>query len=315
MSVLSRRLFIAGGAAILAARPRTASAQTPQKIRLAGVPTEDLTPVYYAVKNGLYEKAGLDVEVVPTSSGGVATEAVIAGAYELGKGSAIAALLAHLKGLPITIVGNGNTWDPKSPFSLMVVPSDSTVKTGADLNGMTLASSALNDLNVLAMSAWIDKTGGDSKTVKWVQVPNSAGAAALAQHRIAATMLMEPDLSAALASGAVRTLTPAYNAISEHFATTVFFAQPEWAAAHGPQLDAWARVTYAAAAYTNTHHAETAQMMSDITKIPIESFTKMARSIASLNGSSSALQPVIDMAAKYKAITRAFPAKEAYLRG
>lgn len=311
----TRSRMLAGAAAALAVGPHIVRAQALEKIRVAGVPTDDMTPIFYAAKNGLYQKAGLDVEIVPTSSGAAATEAVIAGTYEIGKGSLIASLLAHLKGLPLTIIGNGNIWNPKAPFSLMLIPADSPVKTGADLNGATLGTAALNDINSLAMNAWIDKNGGDSRTIKWVEIPNSAGGVALAQHRIAATMLQEPALSAALATGTVRTLAPAYSAISEHFAITVYFAQPDWTAQHLAAIKKWTRVTYDAATYTNAHHAETAAMMADVTKIPLEIISKMARNTAATNSDPSAIQSCIDMAAKYKSIPRAFPAKEAYFSG
>jgi NitT/TauT family transport system substrate-binding protein len=309
---ISRSQLLAGAGSALALWPNIARAQTLDKVRLAGVATDDLTPVYYAIKNGLYQKAGLDVEVVPTSSGTAATEAVVSGAYEMGKGSLIASLVAHLKGLPLTIVGNGAVWDPKSPFTLMVVAADSPVKTGADLNGKTLSTAALNDLNELAMTAWIDKTGGDAKTTKWIELPNAAAGAALADHRVEATSLNEPQLSAALDTGKVRVLAPCYSAISDHFAFTVFFAQPDWAAKNSDVVKRWVRATYAATAYTNAHHAETAQMMSDVTKIPVAIFTKMARTNGATSGDPGLIQPAINAAAKYGYITRAFPAKEAY---
>ncbi|HVA28211.1 MAG TPA: ABC transporter substrate-binding protein, partial [Candidatus Baltobacteraceae bacterium] len=296
---LSRSRMLAATGSALALWPSIIRAQTLDKIRLTGVPTDDLTPVYYAIKNGLYQKAGLDVEIVRTSSGTAATEAVISGAYEMGKGSLIAALVAHLKGLPLTIVGNGAIWDPKSPFSMMVVAADSTVKTGADLNGKILSTAALNDLNQLAMNAWIDKTGGDSKTLKWIELPNSAAGAALAEHRVEATCLNEPQLSAAVETGKVRVLAPCYIAISEHFVFTIYFAQPEWAAKHPDAIKKWVRVTYGAAAYTNTHHAETAAMMADVTKIPEAIIAKMARVNGSTSGDPALIQPCIDMAAKY----------------
>jgi NitT/TauT family transport system substrate-binding protein len=315
MSNLTRARILAAGAAALAVGPRIAVSQTLEPIHVAGVPTDDMTPIFYAAKSGMYQKAGLDVQIVGTSSGTVATEAVVAGTYEIGKGSLIAALLAHLKGLPLTIIGNGNIWNPKIPFSLMLVPADSTVKTGADLTGQTLGVASLNDINSLAMNAWIDQTGGDSKTIKWIEIPNSAGGAALAQHRIAATMLQEPELSAALASGTVRVLAPAYSAISDHFAITIYFAQPAWAAQHAATIKKWTRVTYEAAAYTNTHHAETAEIMADVTKIPLAVISKMSRNTAATVADPSAIQPVIDLAAKYKNIPHAFPAKEAYFSG
>jgi NitT/TauT family transport system substrate-binding protein len=314
-SQLSRSRMLAGSAVTLALWPTILRAQTLEKIRLAGVATDDLTPVYYAIKNGLYQKAGLDVEVVPTSTGTAATEAVVGGAYEMGKGSLIASLVAHLKGLPLTIVGNGAVWDPKSPFSLMVAAADSPAKSGADLNGKTLSTAALNDLNQLAMRVWIDKTGGDSKTVKWIELPNSAAGAALADHRVEATCLNEPQLSAAIETGKVRALAPCYSAIGEHFVFTVYFAQPDWAAKHADAIKKYVRVTSEAAAYTNTHHAETAAMMADITKIPVATITKMARVNGSTSGDPGLIQPAIDMAAKYNNIARSFPAKEAYFNG
>jgi NitT/TauT family transport system substrate-binding protein len=310
--VLTRARLLAGASATLACAPAIVRAQTLDKIRLAGVVTDDLTPVFYAIENGLYRKAGLDVEVVSTPSGTAATEAVVSGAYEMGKGSLIASLVAHIKGLPLTIVANGAMWDAKNPFSLMVVAADSTAKTGADLNGKTLSTAALNDLNELAMSVWIDKTGGDAKTTKWIEIPNSAAGAALAQHRIDATSLNEPQLSAALATGTVRVLAPCYSAIADHFAFTAYFAQPDWAAKNADAVKRWARTTYQAATYTNVHHAETVAMMADATKISAATIASMQRVSAATAGDPSLIQPAIDVAAKYGYISRAFPAKDAY---
>src|SRR5271170_2769177 len=67
-----RTLRFMAGIAMLAllsliASPHGAQAQELLKIRLGGVPTDDLTPVYWAVKTGMYQKAGLDVQVIPTS--------------------------------------------------------------------------------------------------------------------------------------------------------------------------------------------------------------------------------------------------------
>ena len=314
---ISRSRVLAGTAAALTIAPRIVRAQTLEKIRLAGVATDDLSNVYYAIKSGLYQKAGLDVEVIPTSSGTAATTAVIAGAYELGKGSPVASMLAHLRGLPIVAIANNTIWDQRSPFNVITVAADSPIKTGADLNGRIAACAALNDLNQLAISAWADKNGGDSKTIKFVEVPVSAAAAALADHRIDVCTLLEPQLTAAVESGKVRVLTPGFNAIAERFCIGLFFTTPDWAAKHADALKKWVRVTYEAGTYTNGHHAETAPMMSEVTKIPLPLFQKMARAECGTLASSdpAMLQPLIDAAAKYKQIPHAFPAKEMYFSG
>jgi hypothetical protein len=43
-------------------------------------------------------------------------------AYEIGKGSPIASMLAHLRGLPLVVIANASMWDPKNPFPELVQP-------------------------------------------------------------------------------------------------------------------------------------------------------------------------------------------------
>src|SRR5665213_1698881 len=311
MTNLSRSALLAGTAAAVLV-PNIVRAQTPVKIQFAGVPTDDMTPIYYAIKTGMYAKAGLDVEVVPTGSGAIATTAVVAGTYQLGKGSLIASLVAHVRNLPLTVIANSSIWDKSVLFNEAVVAADSNIKTGADLNGKTGATPSLNALNELVISAVVDKNGGDSKTLKWVELPNTALGAALAEHRIDIAALQEPVLSAQLASGKVRALAPVYDAVSDHFVFGVVFANKPWAEAHSDAIHRWVRVTFDAAAYTNTHHAETVAMMSEITKILPAIYAKMARVQGATQATSdpALMQPLIDAAAKYKFIPYGFPAKD-----
>lgn len=279
-------------------------------IRLGGVPTDDLTPVVYAVHQGLYKKAGLDVQLIPTSSGTLATTAVVAGTYEMGKGSAVASMVAHLKNLPLVITAYGAIWNPKIPFNELLIAADSTIKTGSDLNGKTIGVPALNDLNSLVISAWVDQNGGDSKTLKFIEIPNTLAANAITAHRIDAAALQDPQLADALATGTVKALTEPYSAISTHFAFGVYFANKDWAMAHPQAVRDWTRITYQAAAYTNAHPKETAAIMSEFTKVPLDIFQKMARVEGATSSDPALLQPFIDAAAKYKMISNAFPAKD-----
>ena len=305
--------MLAATAAALVAMPDVVRAQAPQAVRLIGVPTDDMTPVFSAAKAGLYRKAGIDLEIVPTSSGAVATDAIMAGTYEIGKGSAIGIFNAYLHGLPIRIIGNGPVWDERTPFSMMIVAADSPAKDGAFFNGKTLCSAALRDLNMLAMCAWIDQNGGDSKSINWVEAPNSAAGVGVADHRFAATMLQEPQLSSALQAGTVRAFAPAYNGIAPHFSTALYFVQADWAAKNGKAIKSFLDATYAAARMTNGKPADTAAMMSDVTKIPLNVYQKMARPNSSLKSDPALVQPMIDVAAKYGYISRAFSAKDIFV--
>lgn len=309
---LSRGTMLAATAAAVTFFPPRVRAQQLETIRFAGVLTEDLTPVFYAVKNGLYEKAGLNVEVVGTASGSAATTAVIAGTYEMAKASPIAAMVGHLRGLPIVMATNASIWSTSIAFNRMVVALDSKSKSGADFNGKTGGCPALNDINSLSINAWIDKNGGDSKTVKWVEIPNSAAGPAIADHRIDMCSLIEPVLSAEIAAGHVRMFADAFSAISPRFCYNSYIANADWASKHGDAVRRWVRVTLEAGAYTNTHHAETAQLVADTTKIPLAIIQRVARVQAATlqTADPSFLQPLIDVAYKYGNIPRTFPAKE-----
>ncbi len=52
--------------------------------------------------------------------------------------------------------------------------------------------------------------------------------------------------------------------------------------------------------------------MSDVTKISAEVFTKMTRIEGATAGEQSLLQPVIELALKYKVIAHSFPARDMY---
>jgi NitT/TauT family transport system substrate-binding protein len=287
-------------------------AQNMLTIHVGGVATDDFTPVVYAVSKGLYAKAGLDVQIVPTSSGTLAATAVVAGTYEMGKGSGISSMVAHLRGLPLYVIANSSIWDPKVPFNQLLVAADTPYKAGADLNGKTIGVPALNDLNTLVVSAWVDQNGGNSKTLKFVEIPNSLASAAIEAHRIDADALQAPENSLALATGKFRAIAEPYSAISTHFVFGIFFANKDWANAHPDAVRTWVRITYEAARYTNTHPHETEQLMSAFTKVPLETFVKLPRVQGATTSDPTLLQPFINAAAKYGQISQAFPAGDLF---
>jgi NitT/TauT family transport system substrate-binding protein len=311
----SRAQAVAGIAAGMVAVPQFVRAQTLEKVRMSAVPLDDMTPVYWAIKAGYYQKAGIDLEVVPVASGSASTAAVIAGAYELGKASPIASMLAHLRGLPITIVANSAMVLARTPFGGMLVAADSPIKTAPDCNGKIGASPGLNDISALAMTNWIDKNGGDIKTVKWVELTPTAFAPAIYEHRIDFANISEPLLSAALETGKLRVLANAFGSVSDRWLGAAYVARPDWANKNPDVVKRFAAVTYEAAAYINTHKPETVAMMSEATKIPAALFAKMVRIEGATSSDPRLLEPLIDLAVRYKVIPNRFPASDLYWHG
>lgn len=296
------------GAAMLA--PSVARAQAANVIRLGATMADDDTALYYAYRSGMYKKAGIDVEWTTMSSGGATAQAVIAGALDVGKSSLVPLFAAHAKGIPIVLVAPGGIYNEKAPFAVLVQSADATMKTAKDLEGKTIGVAGLGDVTQLVISMWMDQHGGDSKTLRYVEVPNSAQPAALQQHRIDAALLLNPQLESALLDGTAKRLSLPMSAIAPVYMLGAWFAMADWSKAHAELVHTFAAVTAQAATYTNAHHDATAAMMSDATKIPLEVFRKMDRVDNYTTLDPATIQPSIDFAAKYNMIAHAFPAKE-----
>lgn len=67
--------------------------------------------------------------------------------------------------------------------------------------------------------------------------------------------------------------------------------------------------------YFNTHLAETAQLVSEVTKIELANVAKMNRSMLGTILDPTLVQPLIDAAAKFGGIPRTFQAREVIWSG
>lgn len=306
--MLARALALAAAVLLLASGAQAQPALT--TVRVGLVPTDDITPLVYAIRSGMFRKQGLDVELESGSSGAAMAAAVVSGSYEFGKSSMLAIVNAYLRKLPLVMVGSEGFYDAKEPFAQFVVAADSDFKSGADFNGKTIGTPSLNDLDELSTKAWIDQTGGDISTLKVVELPQSATIGAVAEHRVDGTVMHYPVLAEALAGGKEKALYPVYSAISPHFVFAAYFTSESYAQQHPDVVRKFVQTIYRAAAYTNAHHAETVAMMADATKAPADTIAHMIRVDGATDLDPKDIQPLIDVAAKYKAIPHAFPASE-----
>ena len=283
-----------------------------ERIQVVATPAEDLTNLYYAIKTGTFRRAGLDVSLLPTRNGAAATTAVITGTYDVGRSSVLALFAAHLRGIPVTIVAPSIVNSVRNPNGELQIAVDAPYKTGADFNGRTMAVPALGDINSVATKAWVDKTGGDWRSLKFVEIPLVAIEAAIVDHRVAGAILGSPHLDASLAAGTTKTLAYAYGAIAPLFMGAAYVARSDWAAQHADALRRFVRILAEGAAYVNAHAAETAPLIAEFTKTDLAESTKVHRTVKGTTLDAALVQPVIDAAAKYEQIERVFPAREMF---
>ena len=306
---MNRRSVLVAGAAMLA-MPDLASAQTLTPITIGGVPEESATPALWAAQSGGFKKNGLDVTVEPQSSGSAISAAVAGGSYAIGKSSLVSLIIAHAKGVPFVLVAGGGLYDSKSPNFGLVVKNGSTIKTAADLNGKAVAVSALNDLYAIGTKLWMDKNGGDSTTLKFLEFPISAVADAIAAGRVDAGGLIDPELQSGIDGGKVQWLAHEFDAIALRFMYTGWFTTTEYVAKNRATVASFVKALTAANAYVSDHPAETVDVMARFTKLEPARIAKMNRIKYAPVLDPKLIQPMIDACAKYKVIPAAFDAKD-----
>jgi len=297
-------------AAAALARPTLAGAQTLEPLHIAGVPEDSITPAVWAVQNQIFRRHGLDVQLEAQRSGAAVAAGVAGGAYQVGKSSMISLLVAHAHNLPVVVVAAGGLYEPSTANEAIIVRADSSFRSGADLNGKIVAVSAINDLYTIGTRAWVDAHGGDSSTVKFVELPISAVAAALEAGRIDAGGTIDPDLQQAVNGGKVRILCDPNGAIAPRFIYTGWMATIDYARTNRATVDKFRAALLESARYVNDHLAETADVMSKFTGIDPAVFAQMPRVKSALSVDPKLIQPLIDVAAKYKAIPASFDARE-----
>jgi NitT/TauT family transport system substrate-binding protein len=305
---LSRSAFVTlAGAALL--HPAAASAATP--LRAASASDDDVTPFLYAQKSGLFSKTGLDASVQPMRSGSAVAAGVIGGSFDIGKSSVMSLLNARGRGgVPIVIIAPAGVYDTAFPVSGLIVKVDGPIKSAADLNGKIVAVSALNDLYTISTKAWVDAHGGDSSTLKLIEIPISAVPEAIAQGRIDAGNVLEPELQFASEGGKTRVLGHPFDAIGRRFVFSAWFTTQDYAAKNREVIDKFVAALREAASYTNTHHAETVQLLADFTKVDPAIIKKSTRSTAGTTLDPKEVQHLIDLAVKYKALAATFDARD-----
>lgn len=310
---MQRRQFVgtlAAGAGSMAAFPARAARAADVPIVLASLANDTGTPALWAQHAGLFQKAGLNVQIDILSSGAAAAAAIAGGSAQFGLSSLVTLLIAHEKGVPFVLVAPAGVVTPDVPYSQFVVRKDAPFKTAKDLNGKTIGSPALKDLDTVAIMNWVDKNGGDSTSLKFLEIPGTIAVAAVEEGRIDGVDLNTPNLTRALEGGKVRTMAQVFDAIAPRFSNTGWFGTVDYTTKNPDIVAKFARAMHDAAIYCNAHHADTVPLVAATAKLDEKLIARMARVTFADYLRANEIQPLIDVSFKYKALSKAFDARE-----
>jgi NitT/TauT family transport system substrate-binding protein len=290
---------VAGTAAFGFATRVARAAETP--LQIAMLPVDPAAGAYYAQDLGYFRDAGLRPSLQVIQAGSAVVAAVLSNAIDIGWSNPISVAAARLRGLPLVCIAAGGVYVDGQVTAGIVVPNASPAKTAKDLNGKTIGISGLKTLGEWSSAAWIDKNGGDSRSIHWVEMPFPEMPTALAQNRVDAAYAAEPFIT--LSKDSARVFADAFGAIAPRFMIGSWITTQSWADAHKDVVAHFAQAMARASLWANDHHDQSALILAKYSKLDPAVTKTMARVAYGTRPVAAEIQPVLDVAFRYGALS------------
>jgi NitT/TauT family transport system substrate-binding protein len=308
-------LFALIGITVGANSPASSQPASSTAVRLGVIPSIGAALAFIAQERGYFERHNLKVELVPMNSGSAIAEAVAGGSLEAGFSDIVSIANARARGLPFEYIAAGILNTPAFPQGGLIVRADSQLQNGKALGGQVVAVNALNSISSLAAQVWIDATGGDSKTVKFIEAPLPQMPVAVAQGTVQAAVAGEPIFAMAIARGDLRVVRFTKTGIAPTFMLNGWFADSGWVDKNRAAAAQLAAALHDAAVWANANRPGTERVLVNSLKLP----PAIAQSLVAPPFYGDALratdlQPIIDVAVRYGAIQKPLRAQDLIAR-
>jgi NitT/TauT family transport system substrate-binding protein len=283
-------------------------AQTLTTVRVAAPPFDNTAPVYYALDLGYFKDAGLTIDFAPgLNNAAAALAALSSGSIDLSAASITSVAAAHLAGVNVKIIAASQQSSDQAPSEVLMVRKESALKSAVDFNGKTIAIIGLKSLMQVAAMSWSDKHGGDSKTLKFIELPVPQMCSQLEAGRIDAIITFEPF---ATGCASARIVGNVDDGIAPRFLTVAFVGLDDWLTSHRDIAARFAAAISKASTWANSHPRESAAILVKYAHLDPAIVAGMKRANYAADATPALVQPVIDASARYGGISRAFPVSE-----
>ena len=133
-------------AARTARRPRAGLGEHMPQIRIGSTAQEAFSAVFFAVDQGRFQEAGLNVDVTTLSTGNCGPQRRCAAEHTISASQRRVGLAnAVIAGLPFVMIAPAALTTPESPGGVICVGDTSPVKSAKDLEGQTVVIPALKN--------------------------------------------------------------------------------------------------------------------------------------------------------------------------
>ncbi len=219
--------------------PEAVAAQA-TTVRLAIIPITGFLDYYYAQEQGYFQQEGITIDLQLMAGGAEILPALIGGSLDIGITNVFSHVLARDQGFDVKAIAGPSVQRRGAPQHAILVRADSPIQSARDIEGRTLATNTLNNIDHVMQQIWLQNNGADPRRVNFVELPFPQQPAALAAGRVDVIAPAEPFSTMALVQGA-RMLANHYTEINEVTAIAYYAAMADWLARNGDTARRFAR--------------------------------------------------------------------------
>ncbi len=280
----------------------------PTPIQVVDLPIANFTPLLVAREKGYFAKENLAVTWSPVAQGAVAIQAVYGGSAQVGASAILETIVARGNGLDLMFLAPGVHINNQPPDnSALLVRTDGSVKTPADLVGKKVSVGLINSVNYVHMLAWLEQHKVDPKKVEFLEIPFPQMADALFQKRLDAVWNVEPFVTFMTQTGKAKVLAYPYLETIPGMDIANYFAKESWIKAHPVQAAGFRRaIDHATTDVAAMSKEERDDWVSKFTGMKLAVVNKVTLPVFSTKYNIPSLQANLQLALKYKLIDKSF---------
>lgn len=286
-------------------------------VRVGYIPVGDCLQLYVAEEQGYFAEEGILVENTPLKGGALIAMAVESGELDVGWSNTASLAVAKDRGFDFAILAPGafELEQGRRVHSLLVA-KDSPICSLADLQGKVVGINNFGNINEIAVKALLAGSGVDIQHTQFVEVPFPQMEAALGGGSVDAVLALEPFVTIAMAHGTAQMLElAAFKSFGPRMLIAAWFSTSKWIAENSTATEGFRRAVLKASVFIENNPEIARDVLTRHTKLTSDLAQKITLPYFAPAIEDADMQSIIDHAARFGFIEKAFPAKQLFGNG
>lgn len=267
-----------------------------EQIEVGVIPIVDVAPIYLGVKEGIFEKEGLELKLTPAQGGAAIVPGVTSGQMDFGFSNVTSMIVGRSKGLPLKMMapGGSTTGDTTADFASVMTKPDSGITDIAGLAGKKIGVNTLNNISDSTISEAVKLAGGDYESIHFVEMAFPDMTAQLAKGNVDAIAAVEPFVTISEADGNVPVFSN-YAEPVDDLTVAVYFSTDQYVAEHPETAAKFVRAMKASQEYAEQNPEKVKAILPDYTSLEPDVIEKLTLPRYNTEVNTASIQQIADI--------------------